>query len=58
MKGLWVTAPRFGGEPGESTVTRGGDRGGDRGPIETGRSFGVFERETGPLLSQSGCKWA
>lgn len=48
----------FGGEPGASTVTSGGERGGDRGPIDTGRSFGVLDRDTGPLLSPSGSKCA
>lgn len=58
MKGLRATAACLGGEPGESTVTRGGDRGGDRGPIDTGRSFGVLERDPGPLLSPSGSRYA
>jgi hypothetical protein len=33
------------GERGDSTVTNGGDIGGDIGPMDTGRSFGVPERD-------------
>jgi hypothetical protein len=38
----------LGGDRGESTVTRGGDLGGDIGPIDTGRNFGVPERDVWP----------
>jgi hypothetical protein len=53
-KGLCGRVMCFGGEPGELTVTSGGDRGGESGPIDTGRSLGVLERDTGPLFSPSG----
>ena len=38
----------LGGEPGESTVTRGGERGGESGPMEIGRSLGVPDRDPLP----------
>lgn len=58
MKGLREFDPRIGGVPGESTVTSGGERGGDRGPMDTGRSFGVLERALSLPGCSSGCIYA
>lgn len=49
----------FGGDPGDSTITFGGDRGGDRGPMEIGRGREEFLEEiSGINLSFPNCRCA